>query len=142
MIENICLWGSGESVSRKLYITEWSLHIIAAEPIIQGLHNTAVKHRGEVKLTCKVRDQTDTVKWRYFPVSQFICGASRLTDPEFYTLPQDDGLFQLVINDVRSEMTGIYQCSFHKKNITASAQLVTLCKYIYINALNDSMCSI
>ena len=110
-----------------------NVHVfIAAEPIIQGLYNTAVKHGGEVKLTCKVRDQTDTVEWRHFPTSQFGGGDSGLIDLGFDTIKKKDGLFQLVTNDVHSEMAGIYQCSFHKQNITASAHLIILCKYICI----------
>ena len=106
------------------------LTILAAEPIIHGLYNTAVKHGGEVKLTCKVRNQTDTVEWRHFPTSQFDGGGSDLTDLGFDSIQTEDGLFQLVTNDVHSEMAGIYQCSFQKQNISDSAQLVTLCKCI------------
>ena len=103
--------------------------ILAAEPIIQGLYNTAVKQGGEVKLTCKVRDPTDTVEWRHFPTSQSGGGGSGLNDLGFDTIQTEDGLFQLVTNNVRSQMAGIYKCSFYKQNIAVSAHLVTLCKY-------------
>ena len=99
---------------------------------IQGLHNTAVKHGGEVKLTCKVWYHIDAVEWRHFPTSQLDGGGSGLTDLGFDTIQPEDGLFQLITNDVHSEMAGIYQCSLHKQNIKSSAQLVTLCKYICI----------